>query len=152
MDFSPVGIFIVLTLFGACACDDRRPFYIVGHMVNAIEEIRWFLDKGANVIESDIQFHRNGSVKMVCHGYPCDCNRTCNKNADLQHFLKHMRDMTEPDIPGSYADRMVMQFFDLKLRTSGDKKKSGRELARHVLDYLWSKDGKRKQEVRINLL
>lgn len=140
-----VTLFMVLT---SCACDNRRPFYIIGHMVNSIEQIRRYLDWGANVIESDIQFHPNGSVREAYHGFPCDCFRTCTRNANLKQFLQYVRNITDPRIPGSYANRMVMQFFDLKLTGSNYKRISGRELARHVLDYLWTNDGSREQEVR----
>ena len=147
MAFSEFRTFILFLLFTACACDGRRPFYIIGHMVNSIEQVRRYLDNGANVIETDIQFYPNGSVREAYHGFPCDCFRTCTRSANLRDFLTYVRNITDPNVQGSYADKMVMQFFDLKLGTSGYKRISGREIAKHVLDYLWTKDGSRKQEV-----
>lgn len=139
------NISFFLFVFCICACDCRRPFYIIGHMVNSIEQITRYLDLGANVIESDIQFHPNGSVKEAYHGFPCDCFRTCSRSANLKDFLQYVRQITDPST-GNYADKMVMQFFDLKVSRSENKLYSGQDLARHVLDYLWSQDGSRKQE------
>ncbi|XP_054711507.1 dermonecrotic toxin LcsSicTox-betaIC1-like [Uloborus diversus] len=129
----------------------KRPFYIIGHMVNSIEEVTHYLDLGANAIEADIQFHPNGSVKEVNHGFPCDCFRTCTRSANVGDYLKYIRHITDPSLPGNYATRMVLQFLDLKMNTSNNPRISGRDIARHVLDYLWSKDGSREHEVKLLL-
>ncbi|XP_054710242.1 dermonecrotic toxin StSicTox-betaIB1i-like [Uloborus diversus] len=116
-------------------------------MVNSIEQVTRYLDLGANAIEADIQFHPNGSVKEVYHGFPCDCFRTCTRSANLAEYLKYVRRITDPSVTGSYANRMVLQFLDLKMSSSGNPRISGKDIARHVLDHLWSKDGSRKQEI-----
>ncbi|KAF8786776.1 Dermonecrotic toxin LiSicTox-alphaV1 like protein [Argiope bruennichi] len=131
------------------SCDKQRPFYNIGHMVNSIEEIEEFLRKGSNVLETDIQFFPNGSVKEIYHGSPCDCGRHCEGKANLRDYLKHLRNITDPNTPGNYYEQLLMHFFDLKLDTSNDKKESGRDIARHVLNYLWSDNGDRKQEMRV---
>ncbi|KFM76547.1 Sphingomyelin phosphodiesterase D LrSicTox-alphaIB1, partial [Stegodyphus mimosarum] len=141
-------LYVFTVIFASqCLCAERRPFYIIGHMVNSIGQIKHYLDLGANVIEADIQFHPNGSVREVYHGFPCDCFRTCSRSAKLSDYLKYVRKITDPSEPNSYFNKMVMQFFDLKLSGSGNKRISGRDLARHVLDYLWTPD-RRRQEVR----
>ncbi|GFU31424.1 dermonecrotic toxin SpaSicTox-betaIIA1 [Nephila pilipes] len=118
-------------------------------MVNSIEEISKFLERGSNVLESDIQFFENGSVKEVHHGFPCDCNRFCEYSANLADYLQSVRNITDPDTPGNYYNQLILQQFDLKLNMSKNKRESGREIARHVLDYLWSEDGQREQEIRV---
>lgn len=148
MSLTGAGIFVFFLMFTISSCDERRPVYIIGHMVNSIRQVKKYLDMGANVIESDIQFHSNGSVKEVYHGVPCDCFRTCTRSAILKNFLQYVRQITDPSHPGNYKERMIMQFFDLKLSTSNNKKVSGREIARHVLEYLWTQDGSRQQEIR----
>ncbi|GFY72712.1 dermonecrotic toxin SPH, partial [Trichonephila inaurata madagascariensis] len=124
----------------------QRPFYIMGHLVNSIEEISEYLERGSNVLESDIEFFKNGSVKAVYHGFPCDCYRECENSANMADYLQTVRNITDPNVPGNYYDQMVLQLFDLKLNTSEDKRFSGREVARHVLDYLWGEEGEREQE------
>lgn len=129
-------------------CDKRRPLYVIGHMTNSIQEVVPFLEEGANVLESDIQFYYNGSVKEVFHGCPGDCFRECDNRVKLKEYLQYLRNITDPSRDKSYSERLIMQFFDLKLDSSDDKELSGREIARHIIDYLWSK-GEREHEVRV---
>ncbi|GFX48511.1 dermonecrotic toxin SdSicTox-betaIIB1bvi [Trichonephila clavipes] len=122
----------------------------MGHLVNSIKEIPEYLERGSNVLESDVKFFKNGSVKAVHHGFPCDCGRECENSANLANYLQTVRNITDPNTPGNYYNQLVMQFFDLKLNTSEDKRYSGREIARHVLDYLWGEAGEREQEIEID--
>ncbi|CAL1272657.1 unnamed protein product [Larinioides sclopetarius] len=120
-------------------------------MVNSIDEIEEFLNKGSNVLETDIQFFSNGSVKEMYHGSSCDCGRYCEAKANLKDYLKYLRNITDPNKPGNFYEQLVMHFFDLKLETSNNKMESGRDIARHILNYLWSDNGDRKQEVLLNV-
>ncbi|KAF8786792.1 Dermonecrotic toxin LiSicTox-alphaV1 like protein [Argiope bruennichi] len=131
--------------------DKQRPFYNIGHMVNSIEEIEEFLKKGANALEIDIQFFPNGSVKETNHGSPCDCRRTCDGRANLKDYLKHLRSITDPNTPVNYYEQLPMLFFDLKMETSNDKIESGRDIAWHVLNYLWGDNEDREQEIKVLL-
>ncbi|KAH9367424.1 hypothetical protein HPB48_021482 [Haemaphysalis longicornis] len=74
--------------------DHRRPFYIIAHMVNSLEEVDEYLTKGANAIESNIEFDSNGTVLGTFHGAPCDCFRTCMKREKIDDFLEFIRDVT----------------------------------------------------------
>ncbi|KAG8184243.1 hypothetical protein JTE90_019482 [Oedothorax gibbosus] len=139
----------ILNVYASDRDTSKRPFYIIGHMVNSIRQVKHYLDRGSNALESDIQFFNNGSVSYIYHGFPCDCWRTCSYHVPMSDYLKHVRDITDPDIEDSYHEKMLLQMLDLKLSTSGNKTESGRDVARHVLDFLWSKDGKRKTEVRV---
>lgn len=145
-----LACFVLVAYIGhVLSADNRRPFYIIGHMVNSIRQVKHYLDRGANALESDVQFFSNGSVSYIYHGFPCDCFRTCTYTVGMPDYLRHVRDITYPGVEDSYHEKMVLQMLDLKLGTSNNKRESGRDVARHVLDYLWSKDGKRKQEVSI---
>ncbi|GFX48535.1 dermonecrotic toxin SPH [Trichonephila clavipes] len=138
-------LLVILSEHSACA--DKRPFYIIAHMVNSLRQVKHYLDRGANALESDVQFNSDGSVREVFHGFPCDCFRTCHRSAKLSDYLQHVREITDPNIEDSYYEKMLLQFLDLKLSSSNNKKESGRDIAKHVLDHLWSKDSNRKQEV-----
>ncbi|GIY21156.1 dermonecrotic toxin LcsSicTox-betaIC1 [Caerostris extrusa] len=118
-------------------------------MVNELRQVEHYLDRGANALETDVQFNSDGSVRETYHGFPCDCFRTCHKSAKLSDYLQHVRDVTDPEKSDSYYNRMVLQFLDLKLSSSQNKMVSGRDLARHILDYLWTKDRSRPQEVKV---
>uniref|UniRef100_A0A2L2YJU4 Sphingomyelin phosphodiesterase D LrSicTox-alphaIB1 n=1 Tax=Parasteatoda tepidariorum TaxID=114398 RepID=A0A2L2YJU4_PARTP len=148
--YTHVLTFILLhALLVSTAHADKRPFYVIAHMVNELRQVRHYLDRGANSLESDIQFYSDGSVKEVYHGFPCDCFRTCTKTAGLSEYLQHVRKITDPNEPNNYYDKMVLQMLDLKMSSSNNKKKSGREIARHILDHLWTPDGSREQEVKV---
>ena len=58
-----------------CVKTATRPFYLIGHMCNSIDEVRNFVSSGANSIEVDIQFTEDGLLDMIYHGIPCDCFR-----------------------------------------------------------------------------
>lgn len=140
--------FITFAIYCNVAHTARRPFYIIGHMVNSIGQIQHYLDLGSNVIESDVQFYPNGTIKELYHGFPCDCFRTCTRSVKLPEFLRHINKITNPLERGNYAQKMVMQFFDLKLSSVRNHEAAGRDLARHILEYLWADDENRKQRVR----
>ncbi|GIY72976.1 dermonecrotic toxin LiSicTox-alphaIA1a [Caerostris extrusa] len=130
---------LVISL-GLVSCSGQRPFFVIGHMVNSIGQIKEFLDEGSNVLEADVQFFSNGSIKELYHGFPCDCGRLCGFKANLRDYLKYIRNITDPNNKDSnYYTQMTMQFFDLKLDTSNNKTESGRDLAKHILNYLWVK-------------
>uniref|UniRef100_A0A224YQI5 Sphingomyelinase n=1 Tax=Rhipicephalus zambeziensis TaxID=60191 RepID=A0A224YQI5_9ACAR len=72
-----------------------RPFYIIGHMANTLREVDSFLDEGANAIEADIEFAKNGTVLGTHHGlFACDCFRVCGKRTDIRTFLTYIRDIS----------------------------------------------------------
>ena len=58
-----------------CVKTPTRPFYLIGHMCNSIDEVKQFVSSGANSVEVDIQFTEDGLLDMVYHGLPCDCFR-----------------------------------------------------------------------------
>jgi hypothetical protein len=47
----------------------RRPFYIVGHNPNTLEEVAAFLDAGANALEPDVMKFSDSAVFCVGCGY-----------------------------------------------------------------------------------
>ncbi|KAM7315808.1 dermonecrotic toxin SPH [Ixodes scapularis] len=74
--------------------DDRRPFYVIGHMVNSIPQVSQFLELGANAIESDVEFSENGTALRTFHGLPCDCLRRCKESADIVDYFQYIRNVT----------------------------------------------------------
>ena len=55
-----------------CVRSPTRPFYLMGHMCNSIDEVKKFVSAGANSVEIDIQFTEDGLLDKVFHGLPCD--------------------------------------------------------------------------------
>nr|P69502.2 RecName: Full=Dermonecrotic toxin LgSicTox-alphaI-Loxn-A; AltName: Full=Loxnecrogin-A; AltName: Full=Phospholipase D; Short=PLD; AltName: Full=Sphingomyelin phosphodiesterase D; Short=SMD; Short=SMase D; Short=Sphingomyelinase D [Loxosceles gaucho] len=45
--------------------DNRRPIWVMGHMVNSLAQIDEFVNLGANSIETDVSFDRNCQVLVV---------------------------------------------------------------------------------------
>lgn len=64
-------------------------------MANTVKQVDDFIRRGANAIEADVTFAANGTAIMTFHGYPCDCFRRCSEKQDIDHFLAHIRTLTE---------------------------------------------------------
>lgn len=76
----------------------KRPFYLIGHMANSIDEIDDYLNRGANAIEADVQFDSNGSMIKTYHGPPCDdCSKHCDNQENIIPYLIHLNKLSKPD-------------------------------------------------------
>ncbi|XP_037573886.1 dermonecrotic toxin SPH isoform X2 [Dermacentor silvarum] len=119
--------------------DRRRPFFIIGHMANTMEEVNAFLKDGANAVEVDTEFADNGTVLGTYHEtFPCECFRVCGKREKIKTFLSHIRDITgTPSSP--YAGKMILLFLDLKTSKlpASSKFTAGLTLAENLVHHLW---------------
>uniref|UniRef100_A0A131YPR6 Sphingomyelinase n=1 Tax=Rhipicephalus appendiculatus TaxID=34631 RepID=A0A131YPR6_RHIAP len=116
----------------------RRPFYVIGHMVNSLDEVDDFIELGANALEVDIEFASNGTVLGTFHGAPCDCFRGCFKRETIVDYLEYIRDGTS-FADSRYKGKVILLLLDLKtskLRSSA-KKKAGLTLATKLWKHLW---------------
>lgn len=116
----------------------KRPFYIIGHMVNSVEEVDKFLRQGSNALEVDIEFADNGTVLGTYHGLPCDCFRGCFKREPIGEYLDHVRNLTS--LPHSkYRGKMSLLFLDLKTTKIPKEAKAvaGVTLALNLVNHLW---------------
>ncbi|KAL1426574.1 hypothetical protein MTO96_018162 [Rhipicephalus appendiculatus] len=116
-----------------------RPFYIIGHMANTLREVDSFLDDGANAIEADIEFAKNGTVLGTHHGlFACDCFRVCGKRTNIRTFLKYIRDITS-NSSARYAAKMTVLQLDLKTAPlpAQSKLAAGFTLAESLVKHLW---------------
>ncbi|XP_035226852.1 dermonecrotic toxin StSicTox-betaIB1i-like [Stegodyphus dumicola] len=144
--------FLVLTNVPS-HCDksaNRRPFYVIGHMVNSIDEVTYFLSSGANVLELDVAFFNNGSIHQVFHGVPCDCMRSCTQKSDFSNYLQFVRSITTPSV-GKYFNQLTLLYFDLKLANVYDKFEAGQQLAQHIYEDLWETDSKNMMKVVVSI-
>ncbi|RWS18689.1 hypothetical protein B4U80_03669, partial [Leptotrombidium deliense] len=108
------GVFSQLDLENdTCKPDQRRPFYLIGHMVNGINQIDDFLNAGCNAIEADVTFKADGIAWKTYHGSPCDCYRICNYESDLFEYLEYAQNITTPGNDG-YRSSFVLLVLDLK--------------------------------------
>lgn len=114
--------------------DDRRPFYNIAHMVNSIPEIDYYLKKGANAIETDVNFSVEGLAKTTYHGVPCDCFRRCMLRSNIVDFLQYIRELTKD---GNKTVAMLM--LDLKVQelAKSTQTYAGIDLFSKLVDYLW---------------
>lgn len=92
----------------------KRPFYNIAHMVNSLNEIDLFLEKGANAIESNVYFAPNATPVFTYHGYPCDCFRHCDEKERISVFLNRVRELTTLN-SARYNPRLLLLFMDIKL-------------------------------------
>ncbi|CAN7939385.1 unnamed protein product, partial [Ixodes hexagonus] len=118
--------------------DNRRPFYIIGHMVNSVPQVSQFLESGANAIESDVEFSENGTAVRTFHGLPCDCLRRCKESADMAEYLQYIRDVT--GLRGSqFNEKLLLVFLDLKVSKLPPESKyaAGVDIATKLVLNLW---------------
>ncbi|KAH7946054.1 hypothetical protein HPB49_019680 [Dermacentor silvarum] len=122
----------------ALSRDHRRPFYVIGHMVNSLEEVDDFVEGGANALEADIEFADDGTVQGTFHGAPCDCFRGCFKRESIVDYLEYIRDATGYD-DSRYKNKLNLLLLDLKTAKLGQsaKKKAGLTLAMNLWEHLW---------------
>ncbi|XP_049522896.1 dermonecrotic toxin SPH isoform X3 [Dermacentor silvarum] len=71
--------------------EDRRPFFIIGHMANSLSDADMLMTKGANSLEVDVRFTSNGTASRVYHGFPCDCLRKCDGETPFTEYLDYIR-------------------------------------------------------------
>uniref|UniRef100_A0A224YNW1 Sphingomyelinase n=1 Tax=Rhipicephalus zambeziensis TaxID=60191 RepID=A0A224YNW1_9ACAR len=118
--------------------DTRRPFYIIGHMVNSVEEVDQFLRQGSNALEVDIEFAENGTVLGTYHGMPCDCFRGCFKRTPFAKFLDHLRNVTSMR-DSRFRGQMSLLFLDLKTTklSKSAKPVAGVTVAYNLVKHLW---------------
>nr|AAP97091.2 sphingomyelinase P1 precursor [Loxosceles intermedia] len=118
---------------------NRRPIWIMGHMVNAIGQIDEFVNLGANSIETDVSFDDNANPEYTYHGIPCDCGRNCKKYENFNDFLKGLRSATTPG-NSKYQEKLVLVVFDLKTGSLYDNQANdaGKKLAKNLLQHYWN--------------
>lgn len=123
--------------FGS-ATDFRRPIWNVAHMVNALYQVDYYLDQGANSLEFDITFDWEGRAKYTFHGVPCDCFRSCTRYEDFVTYMDYLRKLTTPGHP-NYRKELVLLFMDLKVHglSREAKVRAGEDLALKMLDHYW---------------
>jgi hypothetical protein len=90
-----------------------RPFYIIGHNPNCIDEALKYLRDGANALEPDVHLDRNEGRFRVCHSTPTDGDPYLETYLDkLSHALRSASGDGEP--PNSAPLDLRLIAFDLK--------------------------------------
>lgn len=114
----------------------RRPVYNIYHMTNAVWQVDEGMELGANAIESDVTFDKNGSAVWFYHGVPCDCFRWCQRYNEVPKFLRYLRRTTDG---GIYEKRLALLFLDLKTDYLYPDKKyyAGVDIAKRLMSHLW---------------
>lgn len=132
--------------------DTRRPVWNLAHMVNSIKELDYRLAKGANAVEVDVTFGREGDPLYTYHGPPCDCWRHCHQQEDFNEYLKYVREITTDETTGepvntTIGKNLTLLFLDLKLDYLDQKSKAraGVELAKSIRDNLFVSNENRKE-------
>lgn len=118
--------------------DNRRPVYIIAHMVNSIADFDEAMEGGANAVESDVNFSDDGTAAKLFHGLPCDCFRECKAEEKVLPFLEYVRKSTSAD-GGQYRDKLALLFLDLKVGDIDEERKyeAGVDIAQKLLRHLW---------------
>lgn len=93
---------------------------------------------GANGIEVDISFDKEGKPIESYHGFPCDCGRHCHYREDFVKFVRHLGDLTTPPTSNS---GLQLVLFDLKLKdlNVAQKEVAGRYLAAILNEHIYER-------------
>lgn len=94
--------------------------------------------KGANAVEVDVTFGKNGDPLYTYHGPPCDCWRHCHQQEDFNDYLRYVREIVT-DEPHGIGKNLTLLFLDLKLDYLDHKAKAraGSELAKSIKENLY---------------
>ncbi|RWS09357.1 hypothetical protein B4U79_09966 [Dinothrombium tinctorium] len=142
--------FLFLFLISICFAD-RRPFYNIAHMANSLRLLDEFLKKGANAIEIDIDFKKDGEAVNVFHGEPCDCDRECNSTERFTKYLDVVRVYAQPG-HSKYRKNFTLLMLDLKAAKIEPslKRKAGEMLADTLIKHIFE-GGKTKSKINIQI-
>ncbi|XP_013780525.2 phospholipase D LiSicTox-betaIA1i-like [Limulus polyphemus] len=135
-----LAFLIVLCVQIAVVLSQGKPIYNIAHMVNTISEVKKYLDKGANGIETDVTFLLNGTARWAHHGFPCDCFRNCDQYQDIVEHLRYIHLVTTSE-SSSYKNQMTLLFLDLKISDLPANKKiiAGNDIAKKLIENLWQR-------------
>ncbi|XP_074604164.1 dermonecrotic toxin LcsSicTox-betaIC1-like [Brevipalpus obovatus] len=99
-------------------------------MANTIGAVNSFLKSGANSVESDVNFLRNGKLYKIYHGFPCDAGRYCWSSSDPVIFFEQLRSLSEEGRE-PYHKNLTLIMLDLKLNhlSPSSKMVAGTEIA-----------------------
>lgn len=91
------------------------------------------ISKGANGVEIDVTFGREGDPLFTYHGPPCDCWRHCHQQENFHEYLSYVREIAIDKAEG-IGQNLTLLFLDLKLDSLDFKAKAraGQELARSI--------------------
>ncbi|XP_037521680.2 dermonecrotic toxin SPH-like [Rhipicephalus sanguineus] len=105
-------------------------------MTNAIWQVDEGMELGANAIESDVTFDKDGTALWFYHGVPCDCFRWCQRYEEVPVLLRYLRRTTDG---GIYEKSLALLFLDLKTSSVNSDKKydAGVDIAKKLMDHLW---------------
>lgn len=95
--------------------DTRRPLWNVAHMVNALYQVDYYLNQGANSLEFDVSFDWEGIARYTFHGFPCDCFRSCFQYEDFITYIEYLRKLTSP---GNFKYYVVEVIISLRFSNS----------------------------------
>lgn len=121
----------------------KRPFYVMAHMLNDINQVKPAVDSGVNLVETDVYFE-NGLPTRMHHGYPCDFARVCGDSTEIKTYLYGIYKLTK---------KPVGLLFDLKLQylNKTDFYNAGKKLAEYIFDILYNKGTINKPKSIISL-
>ncbi|XP_028392390.1 phospholipase D LarSicTox-alphaIB2bii-like [Dendronephthya gigantea] len=129
-------VLVVSLTLDLVVCD--RPIYNIAHMVNAVKQIDPWLGYGANALEADVTFFKDGRPKHTYHGTPCDAGRDCERWAYVENFINALRDRTVPS-SSKFNSNLVLVMFDCKLTRLAKNKlaNAGTKFAEIILKPLY---------------
>jgi hypothetical protein len=110
-----------------------RPFYVIGHNTNWLDNVRWVLREGANAIEPDIQVEYLGDHLIVSHNpipkHPpagADHGGDWDSGMRADEFLRRVGDIARSQT--HEGERLGLVILDTKIDESIVRPEHGRRL------------------------
>jgi glycerophosphoryl diester phosphodiesterase len=79
-------------LVAVCTYAEQPPVWVIAHMTNSVEAVKWAAEAGANGVEADLHFDANGNPTVFRHSTKltevCDC--TCSPLAPRMPVCEHL--------------------------------------------------------------
>nr|ANY30986.1 loxtox protein [Loxosceles similis] len=118
--------------------DSRKPIWDIAHMVNDLELVDEYLGDGANGLELDVAFTKDGTAEKMYHGIPCDCFRSCKRTEEFTKYMDYIRQLTTPG-NAKFRSELIMLIMDLKLKDIEPNVAyaAGKSVAEKLLSSYW---------------
>jgi glycerophosphoryl diester phosphodiesterase len=144
---------IAFALPASSIAASNKPFYVIAHMTNTADAVRWAMKEGANAVEIDLRFGASGEPATFRHGgqIVCDCicsagesrhvcrvpNMNCEASTSVAKMFKAL--LAEPTL--------ALIILDTKLtgaESSTVQEKAGRRIIERLQDDMFAKGYKGK--------
>jgi hypothetical protein len=94
--------------------DNRRPFYVMGHNTNTMQEVRDAVNAGANAIEPDLNYDEATDTLIVSHG-KISAGRSHQAKVEAARFDKYLAELVQFATEPGNGRNLALVYIDSKI-------------------------------------